>query len=242
MFNLLLSNTAMGVVIITVIAALGSTQRSAISILFEEPERGWRWMAWVWVSILAALIAWITFTDDWLQLATEPYRLSQQWDSHRVIFDPVDRTIRLATIGLIALSLLPSAALFARHIGGYVLQTALLVMSLCAWFPVFIFRQRLDMFVNTAPENTPDSLTETASFLSFWLLRSMLGVLSVTTTWLVLVMAIAPVVTFVLDRLNWRAPKISPEANSFYAALEANAAQHADVSLASRWKPIRPRA
>jgi hypothetical protein len=242
MFNLLLSNTAMGLVIVAVIAALGWTQRSALSILFEEPERRWRWMAWVWVYMIGVLIAWITLTDDWLQLVTEPYRLSQQWDSQRVIFDPVDRTIRVATIGLIAMSLLPSAALFARHIGGYLLQFVLLVMSICAWFPVFIFRQRLDMFVNTAPENTPGSVSETASFLMFWFLRTMLGVLSITTTWLVLVMAVAPVVTFALDRLDWRAPKISAEANGFYAALEANAAQHVDVPLASRWKPIRPHA
>jgi hypothetical protein len=242
MFNLLLSNTAMGLAIITVIATLGWTQRSPLSILFEEPERRWRWMAWVWASILGVVIAWITLTDDWLQLVTEPYRLSQQWDSQRVIFDPVDPTIRLATIGLIGLSLLPSAALFARHIGGYLLQFVLLVISLCAWFPVFIFRQRLDMVVNTAPANTPDSMSETASFLVFWLLRTMLGVLSVAATWLVLVMAIAPVATFALDRLNWRAPKISAEANGFYAALEANAAQHIDVPLASRWKPIRPHA
>jgi hypothetical protein len=183
----------------------------------------------------------VTLRDNWLQLVTEPYRLSQQWDSERVVMQPVARQWREVSLLLVGLSLVPAAALFARHVGGYILQLALLVVALCAWFPVFIFRQRLDLVVNTAPEST-GSFTSAASFVVFWLLRTVLGIASVVTTWAILVLLIGPLVTFVLDRLNWRTPRISGEANGFYAALGANAAEHADVPVSQWWKPIVPRA
>jgi hypothetical protein len=154
---------------------------------------------------------------------------------------PVAPQWRVVSLVLVVLSLVPAAALFARHIGGYILQSALLLATMCAWFPVFIFRQRLDLVVNTAPEST-GSFTDAASFVVFWLMRTLLGIASVMTTWAILVLLLAPVVTFVLDRLDWRSPKITGEATGFYAALGANAAEHSDVPLSQLWKPIVPRA
>jgi hypothetical protein len=241
MIDVLLSNFMMGTAICAVLLLCGWSQRSNLSIVFAEPERGWRRLARIWGSLMIVLIVWVTLRDNWLQLVTEPYRLSQQWDSERVVMQPVARQWREISLALVALSLIPAAALFARHIGGYILQVALLVVALCAWFPVFIFRQRLDLVVNTAPESS-GSLTGAMSFVVFWVLRTLLGIASVMTTWAILVLLIAPLVTFVLDRMNWRAPRISGEASGFYAALGANAAEHADVQLSQLWKPIVPRA
>lgn len=241
-FDILLSNTMMGIAVIAAIGIFAWSLRHALSVLFEDSERRWRHIARVWVWTVSALIVWITLFDDWLQLVTEPYRLSQRWEYQRVIFDPIDRDVRIVTVALLIVSLVPTAALFARHIGGYLLQFSTLILAVFAWFPIFVFRQRLDMFVNTIPESGNGSAAEIGGFLGFWVMRTGFGVLSVASTWLVLVMTVAPIVTFVLDRLNWRQPRISDEAIPFYAALAENAARHVDIPLSSRWRPIRPHA
>ena len=241
MIDLLLSNQVMGVALVLMLVACCWPGRSNLAIVFAEPERGWRWLAWLWLGLLTGLIAWVTIFDDWLQLVTEPYRLAQPWDSARVVMQPVAAEWRMVSLVLLVLCIVPAAALFARHIGGYLLQVAVLILALCAWFPLFILRQRLDLVVNMAPE-TPESLAGGAGFVVFWLLRTVLGIGSVITSWAILVLAIAPVVTFMLDRLDWRAPRISEEAAGFYAALGASAAERTDVPLSSIWKPIRPRA
>ena len=240
-YEFMLSNTTMGIAIVVAIAAVTLSHRTLVSALFEEGDLLWRGMLWATTVSVGILIAWITVADDWLQLVTDPYRLAQKWESQRVIFDPVSGDMRRITIGLLLIASLLAAALFARYIGGYALQLAGLLVAVFGWFAMFIFRQRLDMIVNTIPSDDSGSILDILGFLGFWVLRTSLGLISIGVTWLVITLAIAPLVTIVLDLLRVRTPRISSEAKPFYAALERNAAEYDATPLAARWKPIRSR-
>jgi MFS family permease len=240
-YELMLSNTAMGIAIVLTIAAVAISQRRLVGALFEEIDHLWRGMLWATTVSVGVLIAWITVADDWLQLVTDPYRLAQKWESQRVIFDPVSSDVRRITVGLIVLASILAAALFARYIGGYALQLAGLLVAVFGWFAMFIFRQRLDMIVNTIPSDDGGSILDLLGFLGFWVLRTSLGLVSIGVTWLVITLAVAPFVTLVLDLLRVRSPRITTEAKPFYAALERNAAGYDATPLAARWKPIRSR-
>ena len=240
-YELMLSNTAMGVAIVGVIAVIALTHRSLVSALFKEVDRFWHLILWASVGIIGVSIAWITTRDNWLQLVTDPYRLAQKWDYQRVIFDPVSTDVRRITIGLVLISSVFVAALMGRYVGGYALQIAGIVPAIIGWFALFIFRQRLDMIVNTIPSDNKGSFLDLLGFLGFWVLRTGLGLVTIGITWLVITLVLAPFVTLVLDVLRLRAPHITTEAKPFYAALERNAAAYDETPLAARWKPIRSR-
>lgn len=240
-YELMLSNNAMGIAIVAVIAATALTHRSLVSALFEEVDRFWRFMLWASVAVAGISISWITTRDNWLQLVTDPYRLAQKWDYQRTIFDPVSADIRRITIGLVLVSSIMIAALIARYIGGYALQLVGLIPAIIGWFALFIFRQRLDMIVNTIPSDDKGSLLDLLGFVGFWVLRTGLGLVSIGITFLAITLVVAPFVTLVLDLFRVRAPRITTESKPFYAALERNAATYDDTPLASRWKPIRSR-
>jgi hypothetical protein len=239
LYELFLSNITMGIAIAVALVATVVSLRAPISAAFEERDRLWPMLLRVFAAWTALVIAWISLADNWLQLVTDPYRLAQRWNSQRVVFDPVDADFRRVTLVLVGISAILAAALFARYIGGYGLQIAGLIPAVFGWFALFIFRQRFDMIVNTIPDSNERSLFDVLGFLGFWVLRTGLGIVSIAITWAVIVLLVAPVVTLVLDLLRIRSPKVTAEAGSFYAALAENAAQHRDVPLSSRWKPIR---
>jgi hypothetical protein len=238
-YELFLSNVTMGVAIAVAIVAMVASLWSPISVALEERDRLWPMLLRLFAAWTTVVIVWISLVDNWLQLVTEPYRLAQRWNYQRVVFDPVDADLRRITLVLVAISAIIAAALFARYIGGYALQIAVLIPATFGWFALFIFRQRFDMIVNTIPDSDDRSVVDILGFLGFWVVRTGLGIVSIAITWLLIVLVIAPVVTLVLDVLRIRSPKVTNEAGSFYAALEANAAEHRDVPLSSRWKPIR---
>jgi hypothetical protein len=238
-YELLLSNAAMGIAILVTAMVLVRAAWTPISAAFEERDRFWPRAIRVTALFALMTVTWISIHDDWLQLVTDPYRLAQRWNYQRTIFDPVDGDLRRVTLVLGGITAIMAAALFARYVGGYAMQIACLVPALFGWFAMFIFRQRFDMIVNTIPEEQQASVADMLGFLGFWLLRTGLGIVSIGITWMLIVLVIAPVVTAVLDLLRLRIPRTTGEAGSFYAALEANAATYKDVPLASRWKPIR---
>jgi hypothetical protein len=176
--------------------------------------------------------------DDWLQLVAEPYRLSQQWEYQRVVYDPVDTTIRIVSVILIATALLFLAMLFARHVGAYVMQIGTLLIGLMLWIPLYIMNQRMNvMIVEGAAAST--SLLETMGLTVFWVLRAGLGVATVVITLLPVMMIMALIVTLLLDLFNKREPPVTTEAEGFFSELGRRAGQYEDVPLSHFWRPFR---
>lgn len=241
-YEMMLGNLAMGLALIAVLTVIAISRRHMVGALFEETDRFWHSVLVGCVLVAGGMIGWITFRDSWLQLVTEPYRLSQRWEYQRTLFDPVASDQRQITLMLSLIAAVLVAALFARYVGGYALQLGFLIISIFGWFALFIFRQRFDMIVNTIPKSDDVTLVDIAGFTGFWLLRTSLGIVSIAFTAMVIVFTIAPLVTVVLDLLKIRTPRITNEAKGFFAALERTAAGYDDTPLAARWKPIRPRA
>lgn len=234
----LISPQAFGVTLMIVVGLVARANRPFLRDIVSDTDRSWRAVAWTVATLMAASLVWVGIVDNWFQLLLEPYRLSRRWESQRVVFDPVASEIRTISLVLLALFLLTSAALFARHIGGYILQGALLIVGVAMWGPLFILQQRADVMVIDGA-SASEHWGAYAGVAAFWLLRTVLGIAFVSWSLLIGLMLIAPMVTLLLDLTRWRSPRTTHEADQFFSRVQSHARDHEDVPLRDRWRPIR---
>lgn len=236
--NAILSRQAAGVVLILACAALLVANRPFIREVRFDQSRFWRVMARLAAITGAATLVWTTLFDDWLQIIAEPYRLSMKWNYQRVVLDPVDPALRAVSVALIGLTLLWLACLFARHIGGYMLQVGTLIIGALLWIPLYVMNQRMNAMVVQGAESA-GTLPETLGLAAFWVVRMVLGVLTIAATLLPVMMVIALVATVLLDLFKMRIPPATTEADGFFSELGRRATQREDIPLSHFWRPIR---
>lgn len=220
----LAGNVPFGLFMAAAIVALVRANRVFVRDVLQDPDRGWRIMPRVAAALIAALLVWGTFVDNWRQLVDLPYRLSQEYASKRVEFDPTPDALRFVTFALAIVSLIPVAALFARHVGGYVVQAVTLLGAIIFWAPLFAIRHRLD--VNLALGFGGDVTSPADLFgYAFYLLLDWLAVgLIVLASYLIAAMIVAIPTTLVLDLTRHRHPSTTDEARDFFADLGHRAA------------------
>lgn len=220
----LAGNVPLGIFMMLVCAALIRANRILVRDVLNDPDAGWRIVPRVAASLFVAFLAWGTFVDNWRQLVDLPYRLSQRFPSKRFEFDPTPDGLRAVTFALAIISLVPVAALFARHIGGYIVQSVVLIGALIFWAPLFAIRHRLD--VNLALGFGGD-LTSPADIFgyAFYLLLDWLAVgLIVAASYLIAAMLVALPTTLILDLTRHRQPSTTDEATDFFADMGRRAA------------------
>ncbi|MDQ3540512.1 MAG: hypothetical protein M3440_07470 [Chloroflexota bacterium] len=220
----LAGNVPLGIFMMLVSLAFVRANRIFVRDVLQDPDAGWRIVPQIAAALVAAFLVWATFVDNWRQLVDLPYRLSQEFPSKRFEFDPTPDGLRTVTFALGILSLVPVAALFARHIGGYIVQAVVLIGALIFWAPLFAIRHRLD--VNLALGFGGDVTSPVDIFAyGFFLLLDWLAVgLIVTASYLIFLMIVALPATFVLDVTRHRLPSTTDEANDFFADLGRRAA------------------
>ncbi|HYJ13120.1 MAG TPA: hypothetical protein VEW66_05995 [Thermomicrobiales bacterium] len=236
--DMMLSRQAIGVAMALVILGFVTLNRSFCRAVWTDPTVFWRAIARYTAVAMGLALVWIGLLDDWLQIVTEPYRLSQKWESKREIYQPIDGNIRTISIILLALAFLGIAMLFARHVGGYSLQVGTLLIGVLLWIPLFIMNGRINSTLLQGAE-TSDTAAEVAGLSLFWILRMGLVVGTVLATLLPITMVIALVVTFILDMFHIRQPPVTHEADGFFAELGNRATERHDVPLKHLWKPHR---
>jgi hypothetical protein len=234
----MMARQSIGVVLLLAAVLAISMNRGFFREVWNDPARFWRVMARIAAAFGAVTLIWVALLDDWLQLVAEPYRLSMPWDYQRVVLDPIDSTIRAISIGLIAITLLAIACLFARHIGGYLLQAGTLVLATLVWMPFFIMNQRLNAMIVQGAEAS-ETLPEVLGLSAFWVVRMGLGAMTVAATLMIVMMLMALVATLLLDVLGLRQQRITHEADSFFSELGRRADQREDIPLKALWRPIR---
>jgi len=234
----MISPQAFGVTFMLLVALVARANRPSLRDVISDTDRSWRALAWMSAAFMGASLAWVGMLDNWFQLLLEPYRLSRRWESQRVVFDPVASEIRTISLVLLALFLITGAALFARHIGGYVLQGALLIVGIAMWGPLFILQQRADVMVIDGV-STSEHWSAYAGVAAFWLLRTVLGIAFVSWSLLIGLMLIAPIITLLLDLTRQRYPRTTHDADQFFSRVQSHARVHEDVPLRDRWRPIR---
>lgn len=234
----LVARETIGVMLIVLCAVAVQRNRPFFREVWNDPAHFWRVIARLAVALALVTLAWVALVDDWLQLVAEPYRLSMPWDYQRVVFDPVDPTLRAVSVGLILASLAALACLFARHVGGYGLQVVALALSAMIWTPIFIMNQRLNAMIVQGAEAS-ETLPEVLGLSAFWLVRSALGVVTIGATLMTGMMLLALVATVLLDLFGLRRHRITHEADGFFTELQRRAALREDIPLKTLWRPIR---
>jgi len=223
----LAGSAALGVALLVVVVLMGRPNRSFLRDVANDPERLWRGIARVAACLSLTCWGWITVFDDWRRLIDAPYRLAQRYPSERAEFAPTPETLRAVSLVLLVASLVPVAALVARHVGGYGVQLALLIGAAVFWPPLYLLRRRLDFDLDLATTfggelTSPGAAIAYAVFLlGTWLL----AIATILLSYLALLMVVAPPVTLLLDLLHRRRPRPTAEATPFFTALGDRAAR-----------------
>lgn len=220
----LAGNVPLGIFMAVAIVAAVYANRIFVRDVVQDPDAGWRVVPRLAAALIVALLVWGTFVDNWRQLVDLPYRLSQEFPSKRFEFDPTPDGLRMVTFALAIVSLVPVAALFARHIGGYIVQAVVLIGALVFWAPLFAIRHRLDL--NLALGFGGD-LTSPADIFAyaFYLLLDWFAVgMIVLASYLIAAMLVALPTTLVLDLTRHRHPSTTTEATGYFADLGRRAA------------------
>ena len=236
--DVMLARQSVGVAMALTVVLFVIRNRSFCRDIWQDPSRVWRMIARYTAATVTAALVWIGLFDDWLQLVTEPYRLSQRWESKRQIYHQIDPSIRTISLILLALALLGIAMLFARHVGGYGLQLVVGMIGVLLWIPLFIMNGHVNSLFLQGSESA-NTLPEAAGLAVFWLLVLVLTIATVLATLTPITMATALVVTFLLDLFNMRQPPITQEADGFFAELGNRATERHDIPLKYLWKPNR---
>lgn len=217
--SILASNEALGVALFAILSFLVYKERSFFRDVMRDPDRLWRVIARLALVSLLALLVWGSLADNWRQLAGTPYRVIQIFPSKRVEVNPPAEWVRDVTIVLIVIALFFTACLLARHIGGYVIQLALLMIAAVAWLPFFILRQRLDLNLALGFDGSWTSPLDVAGYLLFVLAAWAIDSLVLVMTFVVLLVFVSLPVTLLLDITRLRRPRVRGEANSYFQSL-----------------------
>jgi hypothetical protein len=236
--DIMLARQSVGVAMMLVVLLFLWRNKPFTRAVWHDPSRFWRIVARGAAGAMVVALVWIGVFDNWLQLVSEPYRLSQRWESKRAVYAAIDPTIRTISVILLALALIGVAMLFARHVGGYGLQLGVMVIGILLWIPLFLMNGHVNSLFLQGSE-TSDTLLEAVGLGAFWVLLLTLTVATVLTTLTPITMAMALVATAILDLFHMRQPPITQEADGFFAELGNRAQERHDVPLKYFWKPHR---
>lgn len=238
MLDALSGNPGIGGALLVVLAFAAWRGRSLLISMVRDEEPLWRVITSAAFAGIAVFIVWVTLFDDWIQLVGDPYRRSVPWSSARIVYNPVGHDIRLTSWILLGVTLVLGAAVFARNIGGYLLQFSVIVLTGVMWIPLFAFRQQAS-FMIFGTDHVTSSVQNFVAYLGFLLLTWTMGVAIILASWTFAMAVVAPFVTLALDLLRIRHPKVTDEADDFFGALQEHAEGTEDTPVASRWRPIK---
>lgn len=220
----LAGNLPLGLFMTLAIFALLRANRIFVRDVLADPDAGWRVVPKVAAILVGSLLAWGTVVDNWRQLLDLPYRLGQRFDSKRLEFEPTPEALRAVTFVLMIVSLVPVAALFARHVGGYIVQFVTLLGALIFWAPLFAVRHRLDVNLALGFGGDSRSAPDVLGYAFYLVLDWMAVSLIVVASYLALAMIVALPTTLLLDLTGMRRPRTTTEAAAFFADLGQRAA------------------
>jgi len=223
--ELIARNETLGLVLILVLALVWRRNRSFVRELTHETDHGWLMLTRLTLCAALALIAWTSLFDNWRQLTAMPWRAAQIYPSKRVLIDPPSDEMRAVTFGLLAVALVFTGCLIARHVGGYVLQLLIACGAFVAWLPFFIIRQRFTLNLALGIDGSWTSPADVAAYLSFTVLSWSFDIVLIAVTFAFLAALTAIPVTFVLDVLRLRRPRVTTEAQPFFNAIGSRTAR-----------------
>src|SRR5215218_9130816 len=165
--QLLASNETLGAVLVLMLLLLWLRNRSFARELTRDTDHGWRTLTRLALFATLAFIAWSSVFDNWRQLTAIPFRATRAYPSQRIQIDPPSHSVRAVTLLLLALTLMLTACLIARHIGGYVLQLLIASGAFVAWLPFFVLRQRFTLNLALGIDGSWTSPGDVAAYLTF---------------------------------------------------------------------------
>lgn len=221
---ILTSNEMLGVAMLAILAIFARFNREFLRDVWRDQDRLWRIIARLALISGLSLIVWGSVADNWRSIAEYPYRYIQIWESKRVEYNPPPDWARDITIALLIITLILTACLVARHVGGYFMQAVLIFPALAAWIPLFIVRQRLDFNLGLGFGGSWSSPVDVIGYLLFLVAAWVVDSLALFATFVILLMLVALPVTLLLDITRLRHPRVKGEAAGYFQSMSDRSA------------------
>lgn len=213
------SDQTLGLILLATLALLWLRNRAFVRELSADSDRGWHTVTRLAVSALVALIAWVSLFDNWRQLTAIPFHATRQWESQRIQIDPPSAEVRAVTFILLAVALVLTGSLIARHMGGIFLQSILTLGAMVAWLPFFIIRTRFTLDLAMGFDGSWTSPGDVTAFLGFATLSWAFDIGLIAISFIGLAGLTAIPITLILDLLRLRHPRVTAEAQPFFNAI-----------------------
>ncbi|MCC6704535.1 MAG: hypothetical protein IT334_06640 [Thermomicrobiales bacterium] len=221
---ILVSNEMLGVAMLTILAIFARFNRAFLRDVWRDQDRFWRIIARLALVSGLALIVWGSVADNWRSIAEYPYRYIQIWESKRIEYNPPPDWARDITVTLLIVTLVLTACLVARHVGGYIMQAVLIFPALAAWIPLFIVRQRLDFNLGLGFGGSWSSPVDVIGYLLFLVAAWVVDSLALFATFVILLMLVALPITLLLDITRLRRPRVKGEATGYFQSMSDRSA------------------
>lgn len=213
------SNETLGVLLALVLSVIAVRNRSFLRELRHDPDPAWRLVPVIAAAAIAVLIVWTSLFDSWRQLTGLPFRATRRFNYQRIVLDPPSDNVRMVTYVLLGVSLVLVGALFARHVGGYLLQIILLAGAIAAWLPFYVIKQRFAIDLAMGFTGNWANPGDVAGYVAFVLIGWSFEIGLIVVCYAALVGVTALPVTLLLDLTRLRRPRITKEATPFFNAI-----------------------
>lgn len=217
--SILASNEALGVALFLLLAGIVWKNKPFFRDIWTDQDLFWRVIARCGLVSILALIGWVSINDNFRQIANAPYRYIQVWASKRVEYDPPSEMMRNITLALVAISLVFTACLVSRHVGGIFTQFIIGLIGLVGWMPFFIIRQRLDLNMAMGFDGSWTSPIDAGGYLIFVVCAWVVASLVLMLMFMVLLAIVSIPVTLLLEITHLRKPRVRGEAKPYFTAL-----------------------
>jgi len=217
--RVLAGNEAVGVVLALVVLALARANRPFLRDVFADGEAAWRGLARLAALTLGITVVWVSALDKWRQLLDEPMRRLGQFPAERVVLDPTPAPVRTVSLALLVTLALLVAPLVARHVGGYGIQIAGAIAGTLLAMPLYTLRVRFDFGLALGFDADPGNPLDLAGYGLYLVVTwaFLAGTMLLLFTGLTFLVALP--MTLLLDLTGRRAPRVTHEADPFFAAL-----------------------
>ncbi|MGI8477785.1 MAG: hypothetical protein ACR2OO_15640 [Thermomicrobiales bacterium] len=212
-------NPVLGVLLLAVLATLALRNPAIIREITGGQTVFWRLLTRLALLSTVAFVVWTSAFDNWRQFVGIPYRASRSFPSERIEYDVPGHSVRVVTVVLLSLSLIFVAALFARYVGGYVLQPIVFVLGAGFWLPLFVIRQRLGIDLAMGVGSDATTFTDVLGYGAFLAVAWCFDFALIATSFLSLVGLTAIPVTLLLDLFKLRRIRPVGDASTFYASM-----------------------
>ena len=199
---------------LTILLALGYwalSHRSTVHELWQDERPVWTWLGRLAIVLAVLAPIWIAAFDNWRDLLAYSMSAHDRWKSNPFGTSPASEAVRWVSFGLIGLSVLVDAFLYARRRNGLVLLLLMFVFGGTYFYFMNAIRMRVDVLLLQAEDSLRHPELFGLAFTIFWAGGLYIFLVSTIFAIYLVFFAVAAIIISVIYSLISRDEPVQPE-------------------------------